>query len=357
MAAGAVTGLHADVKVSRGSLCLDAELDVAAGQTLAVLGPNGAGKSTLLRVLAGLQPLDQGTVRLDGETLEDVATDTFVPPEHRSVGMVFQDALLFPNLSALDNVAFGLRSRGVRRTAAREMAGEWLERVGPSPDHSGARPAQLSGGQAQRVALARALAPEPGVLLLDEPLASLDATARPAMRRELLRHLRGHAGVRIVVTHDAVEATALTDRLLVLEAGRVVQTGTLDEISQRPRSRYVADLVGVNLLRGRATAGRVAIEGGAALVAADRAEGDVLLVVHPRAVVLHRHRPEGTPRNTWPATIEGLAVEGERVRVATVGPVPMVAEVTTAAVAELDLAEGDSIWVSVKATEIAVSAA
>jgi molybdate transport system ATP-binding protein len=348
-------GLAAHVSLRLGTLDLDAGLEVGPGETLGVLGPNGAGKTTLLRALAGLHALTRGAVSLDGLTLEEAATGTFVAPEDRSVGVVFQDPLLFPNLSALDNVAFGLRARGARRSAARREAEAWLSRIGLS-DHSASRPAQLSGGQAQRVALARALATRPRLLLLDEPLAALDATARPAMRRELRRQLTEHEGVRVLVTHDPLEAAALADRLLVLEAGKVVQTGTAGEISRRPRSRYVADLVGVNLLRGRAGDGTasVTVEGGSSLVVADPPEGDVLLVVHPRAIVLHARRPEGTARNVWPTVVEGLDRAGDRVRVTVGAPLPMVAEVTQAAVHELGLGAGVPVWMAVKATEITV---
>jgi molybdate transport system ATP-binding protein len=213
----------------------------------------------------------------------------------------------------------------------------------------------LSGGQAQRVALARALAISPRLLLLDEPLSALDATTRAATRRDLVRHLREHDGVRLVVTHDPVEALALADRLIVLEAGRVVQSGTSEEIRVRPRSRYVADLVGVNLFHGRATGGVVQLAG-AAVVSADAIDGDVFALVHPSAVALHMARPEGTPRNVWSGTVVALDLEGDRVRVTIDGAVPLSADVTPAAVADLGLVPGTEVWASVKATEVAVYA-
>jgi molybdate transport system ATP-binding protein len=273
--------------------------------------------------------------------------------EQRPVGVVFQDYLLFPHLSALENVAFGLRSRGLARAEARRRAAGWLERVGLA-GHAAARPSALSGGQAQRVALARALATEPRLLLLDEPLAALDASTRLETRRELRRHLAGYEGVRVVVTHDPLEAMALAERLVVMEDGHLVQAGSPEEISRRPRSRYVADLVGVNLLRGRAEGDRVVIGPGATLAVPGAGRGEVFAVVHPRAVALHRRPPEGTPRNVWAGTAEDLDLEGERVRVRVGGPLPIVAEVTPAAVADLALADGGPVWVSVKATEIRV---
>jgi molybdate transport system ATP-binding protein len=343
--------LEADVELRLGALHLEVQLEVAPGETVALLGPNGAGKTTLLRVLAGLQPFDAGRVALDGTVLD--AGALHVPPEARPIGVVFQDYLLFPHLSALENVAFGLRSRGVARSEARRRAAEWLVRVGLGP-HLASRPQTLSGGQAQRVALARALATEPRLLLLDEPLAALDASTRLETRRDLRRHLASYEGVRLVVTHDPLEAVALAERLVVIEEGRVVQAGTSEEISRRPRSRYVADLVGVNLLRGRAEGDRVVVGPAASLSVPGAGQGEVFAVIHPRAVALHRRAPEGTPRNVWQGTADELDLEGERVRVRVGGPMPIVAEVTPAAVADLALADGGPVWVSVKATEISV---
>jgi molybdate transport system ATP-binding protein len=348
-----VNGLDATVGVRLGALLLDVVLRVEPGATVAVLGPNGAGKSTLLRALAGLVPLERGRVVLDGATLDDPARRTYLPPERRPIGFVFQDHVLFPHLDALENVAFGLRARGATARAARRTAAEWLARVGLD-DRARARPHELSGGQAQRVALARALATEPRLLLLDEPLASLDASTRPDVRRALRRHLAAHPGVRVLVTHDPLEAIALADLLVVLEDGRVVQTGAPAAITARPRSRYVADLAGVNLLRGRATAGAVVLDAGARLAVAEDTEGDVLAVVHPRAVSLHADAPHGSPRNVWRVTVAAIDPEGSRVRVELAGEVPLVAEITAAAAHELALRPGATVWCAVKASEVTV---
>jgi molybdate transport system ATP-binding protein len=345
--------LHADVHLELGSLTLDAEITVATGEVVAIVGPNASGKTTLLRALAGLVPLSRGRVVLDGQVLEDPAAGVVVPPERRPVGFVFQDYLLFPHLSALENVAFGLRARGMARGAARQQALQWLDRVGLS-SHAAARPRGLSGGQAQRVALARALATDPSLLLLDEPTAALDAGARIELRREIRRHLTTFPGTRLLVTHDPIEAATLADRLVVLEAGRVIQTGSPADVSEHPRSKYVAELVGLNLFRGRAAGERVELESGARLAVAANGEGEVFAVVHPRAVALHRSKPEGSPRNVWEGTVASLDLEGSRVRVRVDGPLPLVAEVTPAAVADLNLQEGEAVWVSVKATEVAI---
>jgi molybdate transport system ATP-binding protein len=344
--------LHARLALHLGALDLDVELDAPAGSVVAVLGPNGAGKSTLVRTLAGLLAVDRGAIELDGEVLDDTDRGVFLPPEARRVGVVFQDHLLLPHLSAADNVAFGARRRGAPKAAARGLAVEWLGRVGLA-DRADVPPRELSGGQAQRVALARALASDPRLLLLDEPLAALDAGTRPELRQELRRHLGSFAGVAVLVTHDPVDALTLADQVVVLEHGRVTQAGPLAEVTQRPRTPYVADLIGTNLLRGDATGTDVRI-GAATLVTAEPHEGAVLLTVAPSAVSLHRHRPEGSARNRWPATVDHTEPLGGRVRVHLTGPVPLTAEVTPGAVRELGLHDGAETWVAVKATEVAV---
>src|SRR5207245_1135274 len=263
--------LLAQVRLTRGSLVLDLEVAAHEGEVVAVLGPNGAGKTSLLRALAGLLPLTEGRITLDGMVLEDPGATIFVPPEQRRVGMVFQDYLLFPHLSVLENVAFGLRSRGVRAGTTR------------------ARGWRVRGG-----------------------LADLADVRRPA------------------------------------------QSGRAAEAPARPRSRYVADLVGVNLFRGRAKGTEVELETGGALTVADQAHGDVFAVIHPRAVAVFRQRPDGTPRNVWPLRAVDIDLHGDRVRVRLMGTVTIVAEVTPAALADLGLAEGRKVWAAVKATEISV---
>ena len=342
--------LEATVRIKRDGFTLDVSLSVPAGETLAVLGPNGAGKTTLLRALAGLDEME-GRVVLDGTVLEDTSRRVHVPAEHRRAGLVFQDHVLFPHLTALENIAFGLRAQ--RRPHATSVARKWLDDAGLG-DRADSMPKSLSGGQAQRVALLRALATEPKLLLLDEPLAALDVSVRAEVRRELTRQLSSFRGVRVLVTHDPLEAMALADRLVVLERGSVVQTGTPDEVTARPRSRFVADLAGVNLLRGRAHGDRVALSGDASLAAVDAGTGDVFAVIHPRAVALYRARPDGTPRNVWRGEVEGVDLQGDRVRVRVNGPVPLVAEVTRGAMQELGLSTGAGVWLVVKATEVSV---
>jgi molybdate transport system ATP-binding protein len=357
--AGPVTtdrGLAARLVVSRGErFTLDVALDIAPGRTVALLGPNGAGKSTAVAVLAGLIAIDRGRIALGDTTLDDPDRGVFVPPEERGVGVVFQDYALFPHLTVVRNVAFGLRSRGVARHPAREQAAEWLARLGIG-ELADRRPADLSGGQAQRVALARALIAEPDMLLLDEPLAALDVTTRVQLRRTLAHHLAEFGGPRLLITHDPTEAFLLADEIHVIEDGRITQTGSADDIRLRPRTPYAADLAGSNLLIGTASGGIVTTGGHRLHVADTHLDGAVLATVHPRAIALHRHQPEGSPRNAWPTSVTLIEDLGERIRLNVGDPLPLTAEVTPDGLRSLELAPGSPVWVSIKATEITIAA-
>ncbi len=344
--------LVAHVVAHVGSLDLDAAVEVDEGETVAILGPNGAGKTTLLRALAGLVPLEAGRVTLDGVVLDDGAR-VFVAPEGRPIGVVFQDYLLFPHLSVLENVAFGLRSHGIRRAAARNTATIALERVGLA-DLVDMKPRELSGGQAQRVALARATASEPRLLLLDEPLAALDQSARGTTRRDLRAHLATFSGIRLLVTHDPLDAAALADRLVILEQGRVIQTGSFADVSAHPRSNYVAELVGVNLLRGLGHGDHLELPSGAMVVVPGAGSGEALAVIHPRSIALHIQPPAGSPRNVAAGSVESIESLGDRVRVRIAGSVPLIAEITPAARRDLDLGAGTPVWTSFKATDVTV---
>jgi len=229
--------LHAELRIARGSgFRLELDLKIAPGEVVALLGPNGAGKTTALRALAGLLPLTGGCIRLDGRTWDEPPR-VFLPPERRPIGVVFQDYLLFAHLSALDNIAFGPRARGTGRAEASAMARRWIERIGLC-EQAGSRPRALSGGQAQRVALARALVTGPELLLLDEPLAALDASGRLHIRAELGRHLDDYQGRTLLVTHDPLDAMVLADRLVIIENGRLVQEGPPDVVAARPGSDW-----------------------------------------------------------------------------------------------------------------------
>ncbi|MFF0409196.1 ABC transporter ATP-binding protein [Kitasatospora sp. NPDC004745] len=342
--------LDARLRVDRAAFTLDLALTAAPGEVVALLGPNGAGKSTALRALAGLLPLTGGHLRLDGVLLEDPGRRVCTPAEERPVGVVFQDYLLFPHLSALDNVAFGPRCQGRPKRAARAEASVWLDRMGLA-EHASARPGRLSGGQAQRVALARALAVRPRLLLLDEPLAALDARTRLDVRSQLRRRLAEFEAVAVLVTHDPLDAMVLADRLVVIEDGHEVQSGSPAEVARRPRTDYIARLVGLNLYQGTAKDHQVTLPTGTVLTTTEDLSGPAFVAFPPSAVTLHRERPESSARNVWKLQVTGLDLHGDQVRADLEGELPMAADLTPAAVAELDLAPGSAVWASVKAAQ------
>ncbi len=319
---------------------------------VAVIGPNGAGKSTLVRALAGIEPLDEGHVACDGEVWE-AADGHRRRTQERHVGVVFQQGLLFPHLSALRNVAYGPRSRGDGRRRAEAEARTWLERLGVA-DLAARRPAELSGGQAQRVAIARALAAAPRLLLLDEPLSALDVGVAMSLRVELARHLAGHDGVALLVTHDALDAMTVANRVLVIDQGRVAQDGTPAEVARRPATDHVARLVGLNVLRGQGAGTSVRLDDGTSLVTSTPSHGEVSACFPPSAVTLTVTEPQGSARNRWPGAVTSLAPHGSAVRVHVDAAGGLIADVTPGAAAELGLVPGVGVWATVKATEVAV---
>jgi molybdate transport system ATP-binding protein len=360
-----VTGtLHVDLGLTRGDFTLTAALDLEPGTVTAVLGPNGSGKSTLLLALAGLLPLTVGSITLGGSADRPVTTwaeaerGLHLRPQDRRVGLVLAEPMLLPHLSLRDNTAYGPRSRGASRAQARHRADEELDRV----DLRGLadrRPDAVSTGQAQRAALARALATDPDLLLLDEPLSALDPETRSRTRADLHHRLRDFAGATVLVTHDPLDALTLADRLVFLEAGRVVQVDTPRAAIARPRSPYVARVVGLNLLPGTARVGHrveVEVSGGIVVTAedpADVADGAALwLAIDPSAVALYEKPAPGSTRNTWPVVVADVTVAGQRARVGLEGPLSLQAEVTTGAVADLGLRAGRRLWAGVKATEV-----
>lgn len=331
---------------------VDVRLAVPSGQTLALVGPNGAGKSTVLGTVAGLLRPDGARVRVAETTLAD--EHVFVAPHRRNVSLLAQDALLFPHLTVAQNVAFGPRSRGVRDHDA--VARRWLDDLGLGA-LADRRPAQLSGGQAQRVAVARALAIAPDVVLLDEPLAALDAAAVPEVRRLLRRVLADRT--TLLVTHDPLDALVLAERTVVLEDGRIADDGPTREVLAHPRSAFAAAWSGVNLVEGvMVAAGRLRDAAGrefTGLSATDLPLGSTAQATFaPQAVGVFRHRPEGSPRTVLRATVRLIEPRGASCRIEADG---ILADVTAASVAELDLELGVTVWLALKATEVRLYAA
>lgn len=339
-----------DFQLQRGDHRLAVECEVHPGETLAIVGPNGAGKTTLLHAIAGLLPIDQGSIGTTVRAWDAPAQGVALATEERGVGLVFQEDRLFPHLNLKDNLAFGIR---VERTQARQVAQAWLAKMGLA-DRGKDRPLQLSGGERQRLALARALAAEPEVLLLDEALAAVDAGQRPHLRSWIKAQLADFAGPRVLVTHDAVDAFTLADRIAVLEQGRITQCGTAAEICARPATRFVADLIGVNLLQGEVHERSFRTESGAELVVSEAEAGPSLAVLHPRAIALFPEQPSGSPRNVWQSEVAAIEATGDRLRVRFAAPMPVVAELTPAAIEELGVQPGKALWLAVKATEIQV---
>ena len=345
--------LSADVRVTRRAFELSVQLEVADGEVVAILGPNGSGKTTLVRTLAGLASINSGLVTIDDVAVDDPANGIFVVPERRRCAVVFQDYALFSHMSVVENVAFGPRSRGATRLESRRRAHEWLETFGLAA-RGAERPERLSGGEAQRVALARALASEPRLLLMDEPLAALDVSARSSVRSELRRHLSSFDGPSIIVTHDPLDAAAVADRLVIIENGLVVQHGTLREVTSRPRTDYVAELMGVNLVRGHMDGTILVTHDGATLQTTHDRHGEVFAVIAPRDVALYSNSPGGSPRNAWSTRVAHIHRLGERVRLQLDAPLRIAAEITEAALDQFALVEGSPVWASVKATQIDV---
>ena len=338
----------------------DVDLQLDAGERLAVLGPNGAGKSTLLSLLAGTLRPDRGRAELDGEVLFDVdgRRGRWLPPHARRVALLAQDPLLFPNLSVLDNVAFGPRAARRPRAEANAAAHHWLRRV-EADDLADRKPGQLSGGQAQRVAVARAVATDPRLLLLDEPLAALDVSAAPMLRR-VLRDVLVHRSC-IVVTHDLLDAVLLSNQVVVLDSGGIVERGPTAAVLQHPTSPFTARLAGLNLIKGTARPDGLQPERGGPPVAGIARTllepGEhVTAVFSPTAVSVYLTELHGSPRNEFAVTIVELEPRGDqtRVRATTASGESLTADLTTASVGELDLYPGKPAFYMVKATAVTI---
>jgi molybdate transport system ATP-binding protein len=350
--------LELDVVSRRGGFELQAGFLAEPGSTTVIVGESGAGKTSLLRLAAGLDQPERGRIVLDGEVYAEPDAGIAVPAWRRDVGYVAQDYALFPHLTVEQNVAFGHRARGVPSATVAPRVAEALRRAGIA-DLGRRKPSMLSGGQQQRAALARALVLDPRLLLLDEPLAALDLQTRRLVRGELRDLLRALGCVTLYVTHSPIEALLFGDRIVVIEAGRVTQAGTRDDLLRYPRTRYVAELMGTNLFAGTVRAGLGAATvrtGDGDLAVSDPGEpGEVFLTVDPRQITIHPHPPEGSAQNVFVGPILELAPEppsGERVRVVLGTRPTLVAEVTREAVSSLALREGMTVHASFKATGI-----
>ena len=372
--------VHVDGCVRERGWAVDARL--RPGLVTAVVGHNGAGKSTLAQVVAGALRLDSGSARIGERVVDDAAT--FVPARRRGVAMVSQAPRIFTHMSVVANVAFPLRVRGVRRAQARAAALEQLRAVGIA-DLAYRRGSDLSGGQAARVALARALVFRPDVLILDEPTAALDVEATAQVSAVLRERLTGAGITTLLVSHDIAEVLSLASRMIVMGEGRVVEEGEPARVLASPSSVFAARLAGLNIVSGHALArsGLVGVRvGEGALWAADLSGSDsgsvgvvdvspgdaddsaasgenarggrVALTFPPEAVVLSREEAHASPRSVLPGVVAGIDVDGSlvSVRVALAGGVSVTARVTASAWADLGLGVGDSLWVSVKATQV-----
>jgi molybdate transport system ATP-binding protein len=323
------------------------ELEVDAGDCLAIAGPSGAGKTTLLRALAGLAPT-RGTIKCNGDTWLDSERGINVPAEERRVGFVFQDYALFPHMTALANVEFG---------ADASRAAELLERLGIDEATAARKPPSLSGGERQRVALARALARDPAVLLLDEPLSALDPRTRAAAARELSAFLADIAVPTVLVTHDFAEAATFAGELAILDDGQIVQRGSAADLVARPASGFVADFTGAVVMTGYALPGHgglteVELEGGGLASSTDPASGPVALSIHPSEIALEP--PDavtaGSPLNHVRARVVAITPLGNRARVTLDASQPLTAEITAESLDRLGLATGSEVVATWKAT-------
>jgi len=335
---------------------LQLEVSLPAGQVHAVLGANGAGKSTLLGLAAGTVRPTAGTVAVAGTLV--AGPGVWVAPHRRGVGLLAQQPLLFPHLTAAANVAFGLQARGRTKGQALRQAADLLGQLGLAAVAT-RHPHELSGGQQARIAVARALAPQPHLLLLDEPLAALDVTAATEVRAQLRSSLREAGRSSVLVTHDLLDVLALADTVTVLGGGQVVEHGPTAAVLAAPRTPFLAELIGVNLVLGTRHGEEIHATGLRlrGIPAADSGTGQpAAAMFDPRAVAVYRDPPAGSPRNVVAVTVSGIEHRGALLAIS--GQVPggprLRADVTPAAVAAMGITAGDRVYFVVKAAEVAI---
>ncbi|MDL9935178.1 ATP-binding cassette domain-containing protein [Gordonia sp. ABSL1-1] len=350
-------GLDAQIRCAQPDIAVD--LRISDGSTAAILGPNGAGKSTVLSILAGVRRAEGSRITYREQVIAD--RRAHLPPHRRPVVLMAQHAGLFPHLSVRANVAFGPRSSGLSRREVDERVERWMAAAGVVA-LADRRPSQLSGGQTQRVALARALAAEPDVLLLDEPFSALDITVAQEIRSLVRELVARRDGVTVVVTHDLLDAVGLADQLVVLEAGRVSESGPTTQVLRTPTTPFVAALAGTNLVFGTVDDDAVRTGDGLRVVgvpvageAVPVSGSTVAAAFSPRAVAVYTQAPHGSPRNTLDGVVVEVSARGDHamLRVAC-GAQIIAAEVTWAAVAELRLGANSPVTLSIKATEVRI---
>jgi molybdate transport system ATP-binding protein len=349
--------LSVQVRKALSEFELEIGFEVSPAKTLVIVGPSGCGKTTTLNIIAGLVEPDAGRIALQDRVLWDSQEGVSVPAEQRKVGYVFQDFALFPHMTVFDNVAYGLRARKVRKEAIPGKVEGALSLLGIQ-DLSGRKPGVLSGGERQRVALARAIACEAEILLLDEPLGSLDAQTRNQVRGELQRLLRLVHGIVIMVTHDYIDALTFGDHICVLDRGRVLQTGDRLELLRHPKSRFVAELTGVNFFEGEIAGSpeeglaEIRVNGTRLYATSEAKEGETLVAFFPSDVAISREAPHSSAVNVVRSTIREIVHLGDKVRLSLNGALPLCAEITAGSLERMELKAGDEVYASLKAAAI-----
>jgi molybdate transport system ATP-binding protein len=376
--------LDAQFDILLGTFHLDMCFSSESGKTTVILDESGSGKSTVLRLIAGLLKPDKGHFVLDDETYVDTAQHFEVPPQERPIGYVFQEYVLFPHLSVFDNVAFGLRMQRISRQVIRQRVGEALEQV-HLVGYDDRRPAQLSGGQQQRVAIARALALKPQLLLLDESLAALDIQTRREVEQELRQILSKLQLTTVMVSHQYIDALLFGHQIIVLDHGKVIQQGSHLDLLLHPQSPYIAEMVGVNLLKGEVVSTDASLFHTISLSKSDRKGLEVIaisqddtqhttnltphqevsVVVDPRSITLHQSKSESSAQNVFRGEIIQIVpisatfsetdkmMEGLMRVSMLIDPAlpPLSADITVTSSSQLELSEGKVMYASFKATE------
>jgi len=350
--------LSVQVRKALSEFELEIAFEVNPAETLVVIGPSGCGKTTTLNIIAGLVEPDEGHVSLTERPLWDSGARIDVPTEQRRIGYVFQDFALFPHMTVADNVAYGLRARKSPKAAIPGKVDEALSLLGIRHLRE-RKPGQLSGGERQRAALARAIACEAEILLLDEPLGSLDAQTRNQVRGELQRLLRLVHRIVIMVTHDYIDALTFGDQICVLDRGKVLQIGNRLELLRHPKSRFVAELTGVNFFEGTITGisdeglAEIQVNGMRLYAVANGGEaGETLVAFFPSDVAISREAPSSSAVNVVKSSIKEIVHLGDRVRLALNGALALCAEITAGSLERMGLTEGDEVYASLKATAI-----